>query len=176
MSDDIIPGHIVLFGARVLRTECEPVEVFDEALHRDIDIMAATLKASQGGAALAAPQVSIAKRISVINYMKQYYELVNPVILEFGGSVLDFEGCLSMPSWTGRVERSQSVRVKYQDRHGEFHEMTAENEMARCLQHEIDHLDGILYIDRMTDEFVLNFETEEGIDVVKLIEYTKRQG
>jgi peptide deformylase len=45
-----------------------------------------------------------------------------------------------MPSWTGRVERSQSVRVKYQDRHGEFHEMTAENEMARCLQHEIDHL------------------------------------
>jgi peptide deformylase len=78
MSDDIIPGHIVLFGARVLRTECEPVEVFDEALHRDIDIMAATLKASQGGAALAAPQVSIAKRISVINYMKQYYELCEP--------------------------------------------------------------------------------------------------
>jgi peptide deformylase len=174
MSGDITPEHIVLFGARILRAECEAVEVFDEALHREIDIMAVTLKACQGGAALAAPQISIRKRITVIDYMKQYLELVNPVILEQSGSVLDFEGCLSMPSWSGRVERARRVKVRYQDRHGEFHEMTAENEMARCLQHEIDHLEGILYIDRMTDEFVLNFETEEGIDVMKLIQYTKR--
>ena len=88
--------------------------------------------------------------------------------------MLDFEGCLSLPDFSGRVPRAKKVRATYQDRFGKKHEVEVQDEMARCFQHEIDHLNGILYIDRVADKFVLNPETNEGIQIEPLIEFTKK--
>lgn len=163
---------IVFFGDISLRTKCKPVEAFHEDLHQEIDVMAYTLKKHGGGAALAAPQISLLKNIVVIDYLGEYYELINPVIIERNGEITDYEGCLSLPNHVGRVRRYQKIKVKYQDRYGDFYEVEPENEMARCFQHEIDHLNGILYIDRMTDEYVIN-DTNEKISVKDLPELTK---
>ncbi|WP_319414952.1 peptide deformylase [Marispirochaeta aestuarii] len=90
----------------------------------------------------------------MIDYLGEYYELINPEILEKSGVQSDFEGCLSLPGFVGKLSRYKNIIVKYQDRLGEFHTVETKDKMARCFQHEIDHLDGILYIDRMSDEYV----------------------
>ena len=167
------PKPIVLFGDSSLRTKCKPVEVFHKGLHQKIDVMAYTLRKHGGGAALAAPQISLLKNIVVVDYLGEYYELINPVILEGNGEVLDYEGCLSLPNYVGRVQRYQKIKVKYQNRYGDLFEVAPENEMARCFQHEIDHLNGILYIDKMTDEYVINNDTHEKISVKDLLQMTK---
>ncbi len=167
---------IVLFGDTSLRSICKPVEVFHKELHEMIDVVAYTLREHGGGAALAAPQVSLLKNIIVIDCLGKYYELINPVIIEENGEVLDYEGCLSMPNYIGRVKRYQKIKVKYQNRFGDFLEVEPENEMARCFQHEIDHIHGILYIDRMTDEYVFNYDRNEKIPVRQLLEWTKIPG
>jgi peptide deformylase len=166
---------IVLFGDNFLRTVCKPVGVFHKGLHEKLDIMANTLRKHGGGAALAAPQIALLKNIIVIDYLGEYFELINPVITETTGEVLGYEGCLSLPNYVGRVNRYQKIKVKYQNRFGDFLEVEPENEMARCFQHEIDHLNGILYIDRMMDEFVLNEDTNETLSVKQLLEMTKVQ-
>ncbi len=163
---------IVQFGDVSLRTVCKPVEIFHKGLHQKIDIMANTLRKHGGGAALAAPQIALLKKIIVIDYLGKYYELINPVITETSGEILDYEGCLSLPSFVGRVKRYQKIKVKYQNRFGDFLEVEPENEMARCFQHEIDHLNGMLYIDRMTDEYVFNNDLNEKIPVKQLLELT----
>ncbi len=164
---------IVLFGDMSLRTGSKPVEVFHKGLHQKIDIMAYTLRKHGGGAALAAPQIALLKNIIVIDYLGKYYELINPAITETSGEVIDYEGCLSLPNYLGRVKRYQKIKVKYQNRFGDFLEVEPENEMARCFQHEIDHLNGILYIDRMTDEYVFDNDFKEKIPVKQLLELTK---
>ena len=164
---------IGLFGDSSLRTICKPVEVFHKGLHEKIDVMVSTLRKRGGGAALAAPQIALLKNIIVIDYLGEYYELINPVITETNGAVLGYEGCLSLPNYVGRVNRYQKIKVTYENRFGDFLEVEPENEMARCFQHEIDHLNGILYIDRMTDEYVINDDTNETISVKQLHEITK---
>lgn len=166
---------IVLFGNVALRTVCTPVEIFHKGLHEKIDIMAYTLKRHGGGAALAAPQIALLKQIVIIDYLGEYYELVNPVITETSGEISDYEGCLSLPNYSGKVPRPQKIKVKYQNRFGEVLEVEPENDMARCFQHEIDHLNGILFIDRMTDEYVLNNDTHEKLAVKQLLELTKER-
>lgn len=168
------PQPIVRFGDISLRSQCKPVEVFHKGLHQKIDIIAYTLRKHGGGAALAAPQISLLKNIVVVDYLGEYYELINPVILEGKGETSDYEGCLSLPNYMGRVKRYQKIKVKYQNRYGDFFEVAPENEMARCFQHEIDHLNGILYIDKMTDEYVINNDTNEKISVKDLLELTKK--
>jgi peptide deformylase len=165
---------IVLFGDISLRTQCKPVEVFHKGLHQKIDAMAYTLRKHGGGSALAAPQISLFKNIIVVDYLGKYYELINPDIIEGTGEMLDYEGCLSLPNYRGQVRRYQKIKVKYQNRYGDLLEVEPENEMARCFQHEIDHLHGILYIDRMTDEYVVNNDTNEKMSVEHLLELTKK--
>ena len=166
---------IIFFGDNHLRARCSPVNVFHKGLHNKIDIISNTLRTHGGGAALAAPQISLLKRIIVIDYLGEYYELINPEIIEKSGEQSDFEGCLSLPGFVGMVNRYKKIKVNYQDRFGESHIIETNDQMARCFQHEIDHLDGILYIDRMIDEYVINDETNEKISVKHLLDLTREQ-
>ncbi len=156
---------IVLFGDPVLRQKAKPVTVFHKKLGELIDSMAAALRASGEGAALAANQVGVLKRITVIEYEGEYFEMVNPEILESEGSGQDYEGCLSLPGYAGMVERFTKIKVKYFDRDGKENVIEREGKMARCIQHELDHLDGILYIDRMKEEFLVNNEDDDKLEV-----------
>jgi peptide deformylase len=125
--------------------------------------MVDTLYSKDDGAALAANQVGILKRIIVIDYEDEYLELVNPEIIEANGEQTDNEGCLSYPGYFGQVKRYDFVKVTYQDRYGKKHVIEKKGNMARCLQHEIDHLDGILFIDRLTEDFLINNESKDKI-------------
>jgi peptide deformylase len=156
---------IALFGDTVLRETASPVKVFHKKLHLLIDAMKYTLDATDDAAALAAPQISVSKRITVIDYLGEYIEMVNPEILEMHGEETAYEGCLSLPGFSGAVKRAYTVKVKFQDRHGKEKVIERSGAMARCIQHEIDHLDGILYIDRMSDEYVRNDEKKSLLSV-----------
>jgi len=161
--------EIILFGNPALRETSSPVTVFHKKLHRKIDTIKKILFEHGGGAALAAPQIALLKRITVINYMGEYFECINPSILEQSGKTIDYEGCLSLPGYTGRVERAKTVTVSFQDRNGKERVITRSDEMARCFQHEIDHLNGILYIDRMTDEFLINIDNNTKLPVNEIL-------
>ncbi len=156
---------IVTFGNPVLRQKAKPVTVFHKKLHSLIDSIAETLAAEENSAALAANQVDILKRIVVIDYLNEYIELINPEILESSGSQTDYEGCLSFPSYVGKVTRANFVKVKYVDRFGKENIIEREGKLARCLQHEIDHLDGILYVDHVKEEYLFHSETDDKISL-----------
>jgi peptide deformylase len=147
---------ILLFGDPVLREEARPVVAFNKKLGMLIDGMRLTLAMRLDGAALAAPQIGVSKRITVIDYLGEYLELVNPEIVETSGEQIDYEGCLSLPGFSGRVKRAETVRVRFQDRAGKERTIERSGKMARCIQHEIDHLNGVLFIDRTGDEFLVN--------------------
>lgn len=156
---------IILFGDPVLREEAKPVTVYHSKLHALIDSMTVALDKRDDGAALAANQVGVLKRISVIDYEDEYIEMINPEIIESSGEITEREGCLSYPGYFGMVPRAETVKVKYCDREGKEITIERSGKMARCIQHEIDHLNGILFIDRMNEKTLLNTETDEEIDV-----------
>ena len=161
---------IYTLGEQVLREKAKPVTVFHKKLQKTIDNIKFTLDERKDGAALAANQVGLLKRIVVIDYLGEYLELVNPEILESDGRSVDEEGCLSFPGYFGNVPRYENVKVKFQDRDGVGKTIERSGKMARCLQHEIDHLDGVLFIDRMEEEFVSDASTDEQMEVAKAIE------
>lgn len=134
-----------------LRRHARKVEKFDERLGELLTDMAETMKAGDG-AGLAAPQVGVLKRCCVVDVGEGLIELVNPEIVSSEGEVTVIEGCLSVPERAGRVVRPEKVKVKAQDRHGEPFEIEGEGMLAVCLCHEIDHLDGILYTDKMIED------------------------
>jgi len=162
--------NIIPFGAPELRKKAVTVNIFNSRLSSTIDSMARTLYLSKDGAAIAAPQVSILKKIIVIDYMEEYLELVNPYIIAEKGEQTDYEGCLSLPGYFGLVPRFESIVVQYMDRFGKDRIIKAEGKMARCIQHEIDHLSGILFVDRMNDDFLTNFDTKEKISRNSILE------
>ena len=131
----------------VLRKICKPVKEITPNLLTLLDDMADTMYEANG-VGLAAPQVGILKRAVVIDIGEGLVELINPVILETSGSQIDDEGCLSVPGKYAPVERPNYVKVKAMDRNGDEFIIEGEELMARALCHEIDHLDGILYIDK----------------------------
>ena len=147
--------NIVQVGDDVLRQKCEPVEAFDEKLWALLDDMKETVKKEQG-AGLAAPQIGISKKIVVIDIAHEDEEanplyFVNPeIIWRSDEKVCAEEGCLSIPGQRAEVERHYSVKVKYLDYNGVEQEMLAEDFLAKAVQHELDHLDGILYIDHLS--------------------------
>mgnify|MGYP001021137189 CR=1 FL=1 len=137
-------------GDEVLRKKAMPVKRFDAALGRILDDMAESMYHYEG-VGLAAPQIGISKQIVVVDVADSgLLELVNPKIVASQGEELDIEGCLSVPFTYGEVIRAASVTVVAQDRCGEAIEVEAEGLFARALQHEIDHLHGVLFIDRAT--------------------------
>lgn len=141
----------------VLRRHARAVERFDAHLSQLLDDMAETMYAHDG-AGLAAPQVGILKRCVVIDVGEGLVELVNPEILRSEGEVTVVEGCLSVPGRCGRVVRPEKVTVRAQNRRGEPVEMTGEGFLAVAMSHEIDHLDGILYVDKMIEDVTGQYE------------------
>ena len=137
-------------GDPVLKTVCAPVARVDKKIKRTLKDMADTLYASHNGIGLAAPQVGILKRLIVIDLQDGtgLRELVNPVITNKEGSQIFTEGCLSVPHFAGEVERAEYVEVEYTDGRGQRQFLKADGLLAVCLQHEMDHLDGILFTDK----------------------------
>ena len=139
-------------GDPVLRQKAEPVSRFTNSLHRLLDDMAETMIEAEG-AGLAAPQVGISKRVIVARDEEKILELINPVIVDGKGNIVDIEGCLSFPGIYGEVPRAEYVQVTGLDREGKEVRLDAKGFLARVLQHEIDHLEGILFVDRATHLF-----------------------
>lgn len=152
--------RIVTKDDPVLHSQCRPVEKFDGKLHELLDDMAETLYKAQG-IGLAAPQVGIRRRVVVIDVQEGdgLFELINPVIIKSSGKQRDVEGCLSCPDEWGYVVRPNKCTVRAQDRNGAFYELHWEGLSARCACHEIDHLDGKLFLE-LVDEFVDPAEEE----------------
>ena len=139
--------NVVQVGDDVLRQKCFPVEEFDEKLWKLLDDMKETVKKEEG-AGLAAPQVGILRRLAVVDVDEGYFELINPVILSQKGEQSGWEGCLSVRGKSGIVSRPMKLTVVYQDRNGEKQTIKAKGFFARAICHELDHLDGVLYIDK----------------------------
>ena len=140
--------NIVKNGDDILRKVCRSQLTFDDRLATILDDMKETMYAADG-VGLAAPQVGILRRYCVIDVGEGIVELVNPVITETEGEQIEQEGCLSFPGEYGDVKRPEKVTVRAQDRFGNNITVTGEGLMARALCHEIDHLDGVVFKDRM---------------------------
>lgn len=144
-----------------LHKVCKPVTAFDEKLHKLLDDMRETLIDSNG-VGLAAPQVGILRRIFLVDVGldgEQIIEFINPEILETEGEQEGAEGCLSVPGKYGLVRRPYWVKVRAQDRNGDWFEAEGEELIGRCFCHEYDHLDGIVYTEVME-----RFLTQEELD------------
>ena len=141
--------QVVQVGDEVLRQKCLPVEVFDEKLHELLDDMKDTV-IKEDGAGLAAPQIGILRRIAVVVVEEGYFELINPVIVSQKGEQTGWEGCLSVRGKQGVVSRPMKVKIIYYDRNGEKKSLQAKGFFAKAICHELDHLDGVLYIDKAT--------------------------
>ena len=147
----------------VLHKHARRVERFDARLAELLGDMAETMYAANG-AGLAAPQVGVLKRAVVIDVGEGLIELVNPEIVASEGENAVVEGCLSVPGRTGRVLRPEKVTVRAQRRDGEAFEITGEGMLAVCLCHEIDHLDGIIYVDKMIEDTSEQYKMVTGED------------
>ena len=156
---------IVLQGDECLTKKCRAVTDFNDRLHTLLDDMTDTLMDS-GGVGLAAPQVGVLRRVCVVmNEDDEIIELVNPEIIRTEGEQTGLEGCLSVPGKYGEVTRPMVVAVRAQDRDGSWFQVEDEGLTARCFCHEIEHLDGHLFVEH-TDHLL----TEE-----ELLEYIRRQ-
>jgi peptide deformylase len=149
-----------------LHKVCKPVTAFDQKLHKLLDDMGETLIDSNG-VGLAAPQVGILRRIFLVDIGldgNEIVEFINPEILETDGEQEGPEGCLSVPGKYGLVKRPYWVKVRAQDRYGEWFEAEGEELIGRCFCHENDHLDGIVYtqvMERYLTEEELGYDEEE---------------
>jgi peptide deformylase len=157
--------EVIIVPHPTLRKKATPVTDFGEETQQLIDDMILTLQ-EESGAGLAAPQVNVSQQIILVEYGNDedenipptLYVAVNPRITRFSQDmILGAEGCLSIPGLMGEVERSQEIVVEGQDRHGESLKMELRGWVARIFQHEIDHLNGILYTDKTTNVW----ETDE---------------
>jgi peptide deformylase len=158
--------EIVKYPDPSLRLKAKPVQAFDQSLQKLIDDMFETLRAAPG-VGLAAPQIGQSLRLVVIEYADEEkenakpktYVLVHPEIIKTSEEmVMGSEGCLSLPGLAGDEERHESVNVRPKNRHGQPMKITARGWLARIFQHEIDHLDGVLYIDRAKNIYELTDE------------------
>ncbi len=137
---------ILTIGNDTLRKSSKAVHLFDKDLHVLLDDMKDTLYKANG-IGLAAPQIGVLRRIVVVDVNGMYLELINPIILSSSGKQYEEEGCLSVPKFFDFVERPKVVTCKAQDRFGVEFTITGTDLLARCICHEIDHLDGKLFVD-----------------------------
>ena len=132
----------------MLRKVCRPVTEFNERLWQLLDDMADTMHEANG-VGLAGPQVGILRRVFVMDLGEGVIEAINPEIISTRGKQTGQEGCLSFPNQWDNVTRPKRVKFKAQDRFGKWYIMTGDDLMARCICHETDHLDGIVFLDRV---------------------------
>ena len=142
--------NLVLIGDETLRKKSKKIEHIDQRILTLLDDMLDTLH-DEGGAGIAAVQVGVLRRAVVIDMGSGIIKLINPELVSTEGEQEVTEGCLSIPGKRGRLIRPAKVTVKALDENGEPFELTADGDLAKCLCHEIDHLDGILYIDKIID-------------------------
>lgn len=143
--------NVRTLGDPVLRSKAKEVEEVNEKTNQLIDNMFETMY-EEDGVGLAAPQVGMLKRIAVVDIREDNpIVLINPKIMEEEGKTIMEEGCLSIPNRTGDVIRSRRIKIRSLDRKGNEIEFEAEGFEARAIQHEMDHLDGVLFIDKMVE-------------------------
>lgn len=140
-----------LVGDPILRKKCRKVEKIDDRLLTLLEDMVDTMYKEEG-VGLAAPQVGILKRAVVIDIGEGPIKLINPEVIYEEGESIEEEGCLSIPDESGKVKRPEKVKVKYMDTEGNEKIIEGEEFLARALCHEIDHLEGILYTDKLEEE------------------------
>jgi len=145
---------VVKYPDPVLAKPADPVTVFDAGLRKLVGEMFESMYVAQG-IGLAAPQIALSQRLTVIDISfkknpKEKIVLINPEIVETRGTQLEEEGCLSLPEIREKVKRAAWVKVKAQNEHGEWFEVEGEELLARAMLHEIDHLNGVLFIDRIS--------------------------
>lgn len=159
--------EIITYPNKILRQKSKKVEVFDEKLHEFLDSMYETM-INKNGVGLAAIQVGVPKRMLIINlpredkllHKEDLLEIINPEILSAEGEILFQEGCLSVPNFYEMIQRFSFVRLKYCDRFGKEFILEAEDYLAVAIQHEIDHLNGVLFVDNLSILKRKKFEKE----------------
>jgi peptide deformylase len=146
----LAPLQIVKYPAKILEQPCEKVTVFDRQLAKLLNNMYDTMLAADG-VGLAAPQIGISKQIAVVDIGDVHgkIELINPVIIDQQGEQIGPEGCLSFPGLFGEVKRADYIKVRAQNRRGKVFVLEADGFLSRALQHEIDHLQGILFTSKV---------------------------
>lgn len=154
--------EIRLDGDPILRKTSKKITEINHRIKVLLDDMIETMVYANG-VGLAAPQIGVLRRVVVIDVGDGPLKIINPEIVEFNGSIVDVEGCLSVPILTGTVERPETIKVRYEDEDGELKVIEANGLLARVFCHEIDHLDGILYTDKAIEMFE-NEEDEEDYD------------
>lgn len=143
--------RIRLFDDEILRKKSKTVRVVDNKIRQILNDMADTMHHSKDGAGLAAPQVGILKRLVVIDMGKGLIKLVNPKIIRQKGTQEVIEGCLSIPNVLGKLKRPAKVTIQALNENGKKIILTGTGDLAKCFCHEIDHLDGILFTDFVTE-------------------------
>ncbi len=149
--------EILTYPDERLKQISEPVTQFDDELRAFLADLEETMLAGPGGVGIAAPQVGRFQRIVIVDCSRTRKPvpnhgrlfIINPEISQWDGMAVGREGCMSVPDYTGNVIRAEKVTLRYQDASGESHELSAEGYEARAIQHEIDHLDGMLFLDRL---------------------------
>lgn len=142
---------VVKVGDNSLRKKSKPVKDFDEDLWQLLDDMKETMYQNDG-MGLAGPQVGVLRRVVIIDVNNAFIELINPQIISQKGEDVEEEGCLSVGNFRGRVKRPYEITVEAVDRYGYPFTLHGEKWLARCICHEVDHLDGILFIDKTLDK------------------------
>ena len=142
--------EVVKNPAKVLSQKTKEVEVINEDIIQLLDDLYDTM-VENDGVGIAAPQINVGLRVAIVELGEDILEMINPVVLETRGEeVEDIEGCLSFPDLFGMIKRPTYVKIEAADREGRIYELEAEDFEARCILHEIDHLDGILFDSKMT--------------------------
>ncbi|WFD08694.1 peptide deformylase [Tepidibacter hydrothermalis] len=143
--------QIRLFDDEILRKKSKVVKVVDDRIRQILDDMADTMYNTENGGGLAAPQIGILKRLVVIDMGQGLIKLVNPSIIRQEGNQKVIEGCLSIPNTFGKLKRPEKVTVQALNENGEEITLTGTGDLAKCFCHEIDHLEGILFTDLVTE-------------------------
>ncbi|KEI87609.1 peptide deformylase [Clostridium botulinum] len=146
--------QIRLFDDEILRKESKVVEIVDDKIRQILNDMADTMYNTENGGGLAAPQVGILKRLVVIDMGQGLIKLVNPKIIKQEGTQEVIEGCLSIPNKFGKLIRPAKVTVQALNENGEEIILTGTGDLAKCFCHEIDHLEGILFTDLVTEYLI----------------------
>jgi len=159
---------VVMYPDSRLQAKCKKISQLDGRLQKLVDDMIETMRAAHG-VGLAAPQVGVPLRLFVAELAEDYesphagrtFVLYNPEIVKASGEYEPEEGCLSIPGWVANVKRAEAVTVKGRDRHGKEVRVKADGLLGQAFQHEIDHLDGVLFIDRVSPEQLRRVEPKE---------------